>query len=223
MRRRFINNVKNNKVDYNDYMTIEAINDVSLHFIGRNLSYSYDCKIWYTFFDMSTLNIDAGKQVFFKCNLTPGDSVGSFSTKEGQINLKGNCLSLIFGDNAREQYSIAGFNHVFSNLFRYCNIMNVDENFLQATTLEISCYNNMFASSTLITAPVLPAISLKDSCYHKMFNECHNLNYIKMLATDISAYRSMDDWVYDVSPTGTFVKNPEATWEVYGNSGIPEG
>ncbi len=44
-----------------------------------------------------------------------------------------------------------------------------------------------------------------------------------MLATDISATTCLTGWVSSVASKGTFVKNPDATWEVYGSSGIPEG
>ena len=44
-----------------------------------------------------------------------------------------------------------------------------------------------------------------------------------MLATDISATNCLRDWVYGVASSGTFVKNPEATWDVVGTSGVPSG
>ena len=56
-----------------------------------------------------------------------------------------------------------------------------------------------------------------------MFYNCSSLNYIKCLATDISANGCLSNWVYDVASTGTFVKNSEATWNFTGNDGIPGG
>jgi hypothetical protein len=56
-----------------------------------------------------------------------------------------------------------------------------------------------------------------------MFRDCSKLNYIKMLATDISASNCLENWVSGVSSTGTFVKNPAMTTLHYGWSGIPEG
>ena len=46
-----------------------------------------------------------------------------------------------------------------------------------------------------------------------------------MLATDISASDCLDSWVYGVSATGTFVKNPALSEETIGRgvNGIPEG
>jgi hypothetical protein len=56
-----------------------------------------------------------------------------------------------------------------------------------------------------------------------MFSGCTSLNYIKMLATDISASNCLTYWVYGISSTGTFVKNKNATWNVTGDNGVPNG
>jgi hypothetical protein len=70
----------------------------------------------------------------------------------------------------------------------------------------------MFRDCTsLTTAPTLPATTLADSCYSFMFGGCTKLNYIKMLATDISISSCLGGWVNGVASTGTFVKNPDMT------------
>ena len=95
---------------------------------------------------------------------------------------------------------------------------------LPATTLTFGCYWGMFDRCTsLENAPDLPATKLEEVCYYGMFYGCSKLNYIKMLATDISARDCLTNCVYGVSPTGTFVKNSEATWDVVGINGVPEG
>ena len=95
---------------------------------------------------------------------------------------------------------------------------------LPATTLADHCYYEMFSNCTsLTTAPVLPATTLAGGCYQYMFSGCSKLNYIKMLATDISASNCLSSWVSNVSSTGTFVKNKNATWNVTGVSGVPNG
>jgi hypothetical protein len=54
-----------------------------------------------------------------------------------------------------------------------------------------------------------------------MFSGCTSLNYIKCLATDISASDCTTIWVRNVAATGTFVKDSTMSdWET-GNSGIP--
>ena len=56
-----------------------------------------------------------------------------------------------------------------------------------------------------------------------LFQYCTSLNYIKMLATDISAGSCLSGWVSGVSATGTFVKSSSATWNKTGSSGVPSG
>ena len=95
---------------------------------------------------------------------------------------------------------------------------------LPATTLANYCYGNMFEYCTsLTTAPELPATTLASGCYQRMFDSCTNLNYIKCLATDISAYLCTSNWVDVVASSGTFVKAPNMTSWTTGTSGIPTG
>ena len=95
---------------------------------------------------------------------------------------------------------------------------------LPIKTLTEHCCMNMFEYCEYLTsAPILPHSTLVEGCYTNMFNGCSKLNYIKMLATDISAANCLYNWVYGVSPTGTFVKHPEATWDARGVNGVPDG
>jgi hypothetical protein len=81
----------------------------------------------------------------------------------------------------------------------------------------------MFCNCTnLTTAPELPATTLADNCYESMFSETI-VNFIKMLAIDISAEGCLSNWLYGVPSTGTFVKNKDATWDITGASGVPSG
>ena len=95
---------------------------------------------------------------------------------------------------------------------------------LPATTLAEACYSDMFMNCTnLTTAPDLPAATLVLGCYSTMFGGCTSLNYVKCLATDISADYCTAGWMYDVAPTGTFIKAPDMTGWPTGEDGIPEG
>ena len=94
---------------------------------------------------------------------------------------------------------------------------------LPATGLSNACYAEMFNGCTsLTTAPQLPATTLVTTCYQYMFDGCTRLNYIKCLATNISAFYCLLNWVSGVATNGTFVKHPDATWKS-GVSGIPRG
>jgi hypothetical protein len=81
----------------------------------------------------------------------------------------------------------------------------------------------MFLNCTgLTTAPELPATRLAESCYRQMFSGCKNLNYIKCLATNISATSSTTQWVFNVASAGTFVTPSSTKWST-GANGIPSG
>ena len=96
---------------------------------------------------------------------------------------------------------------------------------LPAETLASSCYSYMFRGCTSLTsAPELPAQTLTYKCYYEMFKGCTSLNYIKCLATDISAENCTTNWVDGVAPAGTFVEAEGMTdWELNSVNGIPIG
>ena len=95
---------------------------------------------------------------------------------------------------------------------------------LPATNLAQGCYASMFIGcSKLTSAPELPATTLIDSCYDSMFQGCTSLNYIKCLATNISAKNCTYNWVGNVARTGTFVKASSMTSWTTGTKGIPKG
>jgi hypothetical protein len=107
-------------------------------------------------------------------------------------------------------------------MFSYCTSLTEAPE-LPATTLQTSCYVQMFKECTsLEIAPELPATILQKSCYSNMFTYCYKLRYIKCLATDISPSNCTDYWVGSVSSNGIFVKDANTTW-ASGTSGIPYG
>lgn len=77
---------------------------------------------------------------------------------------------------------------------------------LPATELGWGCYHQMFCSTAIERAPVLAAAMIPIDGYSSMFDQCANLNYVKCLATDISAQQSTYGWLHGVAATGTFVK-----------------
>ena len=111
--------------------------------------------------------------------------------------------------------------YCYKEMFQGCTSLTTAPQ-LPATTLVVNCYEGMFQSCTnLTTAPELPATTLANYCYKQIFDGCISLNYIKCLATDISAQACTENWVNSVSGTGTFVK--AATMENWttGSDGIP--
>ena len=109
----------------------------------------------------------------------------------------------------------------YESMFNGCTSLTTAPE-LPARTLANSCYSSMFRGCTsLTTAPELPATTLMSYCYYKMFNGCTNLNYIKCLATDISAPDSTTQWVENVAATGIFVKSPNMFSWTNDTDGIP--
>jgi len=95
---------------------------------------------------------------------------------------------------------------------------------LPATTLTYECYGNMFRDCTSLTAaPVLPAPKPDMDSYYWMFYGCKNLKYVKCLATDISASSCTNNFLGNVSPTGTFVKADGMNDWTRDYNGVPEG
>ena len=77
---------------------------------------------------------------------------------------------------------------------------------LPATELGWGCYHQMFCSTSIERAPVLPAATVPNDGYSSMFDKCAKLNYVKCLATDISAQQATFGWLTGVAATGTLVK-----------------
>lgn len=236
------------------YMYFEALqNGLTISLSINSIEYSLDGSTWNTLpADTASPAINTGEKIYFKGELTPATDVGIGTfTLSKRCNAGGNAMSLLFGDDFENQYSLSGKNYAFSRLFSRCTTLeSVSAGFLPATTLanfcyfqvfyycpslksapELpattlveSCYDWMFAMCyALTTAPVLPAITLVNNCYRRMFDSCKSLNYIKALFTTTPGSSYTAYWVSYVPSKGTFVKNKAATWDVTGTSGIPSG
>lgn len=113
--------------------------------------------------------------------------------------------------------------YCYDSMFQNCTNLKTAPA-LPATTLEKYCYYYMFQDCTSLTsAPELPARRLTSECYEGMFKGCSSLNYIKAMFTTRPGTSYTSNWVNGVASTGTFVKNKDATWDVTGTRGIPEG
>ena len=110
----------------------------------------------------------------------------------------------------------------YGNMFAGCTSLTTAPE-LPATELAKKCYANMFSACTSLTeAPVLPATSCDASyeSYSQMFIGCANLSKVTCLLYDGMLY--FYNWMRNVSPTGTFIKHPNANW-FRGDYGIPNG
>ena len=151
--------------------------------------------------DGTSFSVNAGDTVQFRGNNATYYFNGIYNTFSGstaRFEVEGNIMSLIDSANFATATTLAS-SDTFYSLFNHCTGLISAENL------------------------ILPATTLADGCYYGMFGGCTNLNYIKCLATDISASDCTSNWVYGVaSSTGTFVKPSTADWSSKtGNDGIP--
>lgn len=190
------------------------------------------------------ISIQKGNGLIFdvadNIEVQPGDKIrfyGSNYKSDGSVNLTiectadcyvyGNAMSLLYYTNFKGKTQITQ-NYALQKLFlNNTHIKNHEtlDIVLPATTLSEGCYKKMFYGCTGLTrAPELPAESLTKECYNCMFLGCESLNYIKCLATDISAYNCTANWLANVSLTGTFVQTQNNNiWRVKDSySGIPK-
>lgn len=125
--------------------------------------------------------------------------------------------------NLRETCSALTANVVdtcYKEMFEYCSSLKKAPE-LPSETVAAGCYQSMFEGCTSLTmGPELPARTLVSTCYRNIFSQCTSLNYIKCLATDISATDCTKGMSYRVASSGTFVKDWNATWPS-GDDGIP--
>lgn len=203
----------------NKYFTIEPLEDGTIQFTKNDLQYSTDNKkTWNTLTKDTSLNVTTGNNVLFKCaNPTNNNGIGIFSSS-GQFNASGNIMSLLFGDNFKNQTTIQSDKQL-QYLFLNSKIVNAENLILPATTLKSRCYFEMFLNCSLLTiAPELPATTLAQECYGDMFagSSKKDLINIRMLATNISAYNCLNGFIrnynlYLNKQVGTFVKSKYLT------------
>ena len=183
-------------------------------------------------------------------NTTYATSKSAYSGFEGgtaTFNIEGNIHSLLYGDDFAGNNALTNSTYQFCSLFKKANVIFAENLILPATTLKDYCYRALFSwCTTLEEAPVLPATTLATGCYWYMFeqcaissapelnatalvNECYghmfegcvSLNYVKcMAASGFDKSKCLENWVLNVSSSGTFVKETNTNWSS-STSGIP--
>lgn len=243
------------KHKYDNYLTVRALEDNFTLSFSNVIEYCiHSDNSWVSLSaNSSTPAIRKGDAISFRATFYPTSftvGCGSFSITKA-CNLEGNCMSLLFGDDAEGKTDISTFTTgVFGSLFKNCTgIRSVSKNFLPAATIVRYCYLDMFNSCTnmttapdlpagvlfndcyygtfrncvsLVDAPDLPAVSLVSNCYNYMFYMCSSLNYIKALFTTTPSYSYTRYWLTGTASSGTFVKSKDATWTLVGDHGIPK-
>lgn len=221
--------------DLTDYLNFTMTNGgtVTLTRTGSptvvDLEYSLDDRQtwtdWQEVGTVRTLTLTAGQTMWLrnKSETQTGFSTSSYDFYRFAFNstvyANGNTNSLICKEpnivNTLSRYC-------YRSLFESCTLL-VSAPILPSTTLPIGCYRAMFYNCiSLVKAPSLPATTLNVECYLSMFSFCSSLNYIKTAMTNILFNNCLDNWLYNVSPTGDFYCDQNLTIPT-GASGIPSG
>lgn len=177
LRRRFLQ--ESVQFDMSNYMTIEPLSDgFSFRCVNTNVEYTTDGKKWTKLSaNTNSETFSSGQFISVRSKLQPGEYFGRFLLRGTQCNLRGNCLSLIFGDCAKSKLDISQYSGVFYQTFYGgSNIISVEKKFLPALILGEQCYAEMFREClNLTSAPDLPATTLAIGCYNAMFQRCIKL------------------------------------------------
>lgn len=194
--------------DYSkDYLTTVALEDGTISFdiwklmgtdMITSISYSTDDgETWTTTANQNNkqenlsidVDVEEGDKVMWKGIATQtgyyyedyDDYIGSFFSSDCEFDVKGNVMSLLYGDDFKDETTIEE-DGTFCRLFydydheKTCSVVNAKDLSLPATTLVEGCYRDMFLNCTsLTTAPELPATILANGCYDHMFGGCTNL------------------------------------------------
>ena len=155
----------------------------------RDVYYSYDLSQWQVTTVTPTghvsINIPANGRVYLKCQTDYwGREYKQYFTYSMSFcincndfcDVGGNIMSLLYGDNFVNQYTIPTDLCFYALFYNNNKIINAKDLCLPATTLTRSCYTTMFEGcSSLITAPTLPATTLTSNCYTHFFYNCSSL------------------------------------------------
>ena len=150
-------------------LSIQLKKNTSAQTLNYKLSSSED---W---LENTAVTVGVGEEVQLKGVYTPigYHGIGTFSVNGGTFDIKGNIMSLLYGDDFEGQIDLTSIRNLFSDC---TTLVNASELILPTINLSNSCYRNMFENCTsLKTVPELPATMLTEYCYYSMFNGCTSL------------------------------------------------
>lgn len=167
-------------IDYSTrYFTINALSAGTISWAAQNVEYSVNNGEWTTF--VTSLAVEAGDKVRMRSSgntaYATNNSNGKNITSTGEMDVEGNIMSLLYGDNFATATTFSA-NFVFNKLFAdNVKLINAQNLVLPATTVTKESYERLFGNcSSLLTAPkILPATTIEQTAYCAMFENCSSL------------------------------------------------
>ena len=196
--------------DYStQYLTLEVVEGGTIEFeatdesVSKTISYSLDNGETWTDLTSSTSyqsmggTLSVGDKMLVKGinDAYASNDLGYYNhfISTAKINVYGNIMSLISGDNFVDNKTLTQINTFYSLFSNNSKLLSAKNLILPATTLTYYCYSHMFLNCTnFTTAPELPATTLAQHCYEGMFTNCTKLTSAPELpATTLAG------WCYD--------------------------
>jgi hypothetical protein len=174
--------------DNDNYFRIEAEEASSIKFSKLGLYYSVDSgETWGSLPANTAIELAAGEEVWLNGVKTPDSSeprgIGNFSASTGVFKVKGDAMSLLYGDNI--DYQTDSKSYAFQLLFKDCTgLTDASDLILTAATLSSTDFYAMFSGCTSLVLPPkeLPAKVISTYGYSHMFMGCTSLTKAPYIA-----------------------------------------
>lgn len=226
------------------YLTIEITQGSgTLEFSGTSsttvdnsyIQYSRNSgQTWNTLYRGNTISVETGDIIMWKAtNLVPyydsenehfgNCGVGTFKNSwltGFKYKVYGNIMSLLYGDNFRNQKSLQGYVGMFGNLFAFSHVEDAKDLILPAEILTKACYSGMFQNCHYLeVAPTLSSTTMAERCYSGMFFACTRLTDIQpvLQATVLkeNCYEFMYGSCYALTTTPKLYARTIDAWSCY--------
>lgn len=190
------------------YLTFKVLSEGTITIVSTNSSsnrtiyYSTNGGQTWTAISSSTTvtslgTFNEGDEILVKGNNRSYSNGASYYTHFGgtaRVEMRGNFLSLIYGDSFRGKYNTYTTNYGCNSLFRsWTTLVSAKDLILCATTLTSRCYQWLFTGCSSLKEPpqILPATILASMCYYGMFSGCSSLLYAPVIKATVAASQSM--------------------------------
>ena len=152
---------------------------------GVTVEYSLDDgETWTTLGNgVSSPTVAAGSEIKWRGNIEPLWLRGSGTfTSTNKFELKGNPLSLLYGDDFVNHSDVSETENTFHGLFSGCTkLTSIEKMIFPFSKVSNNCCYGTFSgctSLTVIPENLLPCTELKTDCYREMFAGCTSLTTI---------------------------------------------
>lgn len=116
---------------------------------------------------------------------------GSFLGCTPAVNIYGNILSLMYGDDFKDKYSVpqnSSLAHLFANHGNNCFINDASKLILPVLDVPDNFYAYLFSESEIKIPPVLYGEVLHSNCHEQMFSRCSLESNVYLLAKTLDNY-----------------------------------